>query len=102
MPSFDTSHLMQWLTQGASIMALIQGLKNFFPAIFEKTPQLARIIAAVAALVAGLIPCIGTTGIDANCVVGAVFTFLTAIGVYHSVAQSGGAVQPPLPPAAKP
>jgi len=99
MIPLDTSKIVTILTQGAGIMVFIQGLKNFFPTIFDKTPKLAQILAAVAALIAALIPCL-KSGIDAGCVVQAVLTFLTAIGIYHSVAQSGGSVQPPLPPSA--
>ena len=98
----STGSIAQWLAQGAAIFALIQGLKNLFPTVFQG--KVAQILAAIGALLTSLIPCITSGSVDFNCIAGAVVTFLTAIGVYHSVSQSGGAVNPPLPsaPAAPP
>jgi uncharacterized membrane protein required for colicin V production len=95
--SFDTSGILKILGMAAGIFAAIQGLKNIFPALFDKIPNLGRWIAALAALAAALVPCL-TGGIDLNCILAAVLTFLSAVGIYHSVSQAGGAVNPPLPP----
>jgi uncharacterized membrane protein required for colicin V production len=100
MLHIDTSAILKILATASGIMVAIQGLKNLFPAIFAKVPNLGMWIAAVAALIASLSGCL-SSGVDIGCVIQAVLTFLAAVGIYHSVAQAGGAVNPPLPPAPK-
>jgi len=97
--SFDTSNILRILGIAAGIFATIQGLKNILPSLFDKVPNLGRWIAALAALATGLVPCFANNGVDLNCVLTAVMTFLAAVGIYHSVAQaSGNQAQPPAPP----
>jgi hypothetical protein len=98
---FDTTTILKDLAIAAGIMVAIQGLKNLLPGIFDKVPNLGRWIAALGVLLATLPGCL-KGGIDVSCVINAVAVFLAAVGIYHSVAQSGGSVTPPLPPAQQP
>ena len=90
MIAFNTAQILTILGTAAGIFAAIQGLKNIFPSLFDKVPNLGRWLAALGALVTGLIPCFSGGGIDLHCVLTAVLTFLGAVGIYHSVAQASG------------
>ena len=103
MIPLDTTHIATYLASGGIVMVTIQALKNLLPTIFASNPKLSQILAAVLYLVVSAAAClVGGKGIDAGCIVNAIVTFLSAIGIYHSVAQAGGSVQAPLPPAPKP
>lgn len=100
MIAFNSAGILKALGIGAGIFAFVQGLKNLVPSLFDKVPNLARWIAGLTALAAALVPCfLSGAGADLNCIADAILAFLTAVGLYHSVAQAGGSVQPPLPPA---
>jgi len=90
MLPFDTTAILKILGYAAGIFAFIQGLKNIFPSLFDKIPNLGRWVAALAALAASLVPCLSGGGIDFGCLANAVLTFLAAVGIYHSVAQASG------------